>query len=78
MHVELNQVDGKTIGWKLIPDTHEDRLQLGSIRNLVFWSDTPIVYAGMTGDDTTNTVTSLEWIKEEYHPNVIRAKRIEG
>lgn len=66
MHVNLIKKDGRTVGWELIPDTHDDKLQLGSIRNLVFWSDTPVRYAGMTGDEKENTVTSLSWMKEEF------------
>ena len=53
MKVELIKNDtNKTVGWKLVAETKEDKLRLGTIRNMEFFglNDTVITYDGMKTD----------------------------
>ena len=69
MKVQLLQHNGETVGWRLVAETHEDKLRLGSIRNAQFFGleDTSIVYAGRQGDD--NHVEALSWQQRRFVPS---------
>ncbi len=67
MKVELVKQNGKTVGWTLIAETTEDRLRLGSIRNMQFFGikETAITYGGvMSWKEDTKYVQQLAWIQK--------------
>ena len=59
----------RTAGWKLIAENEEERLQLGSIRNLEFWGDesSKPVYDGYTSyPEDDNYVQAVHFASPEY------------
>lgn len=69
MKVELIKIDGKTAGWKLVAENEEDRLRLGSIRNMQFFgmNDTAIKYAGVKSwSENEDYAQELAWIQKKY------------
>lgn len=55
---------GHTCGWTITAENIDEKLILGSMRNLEFWGsdDDKVEYDGMTADpDNTNYVTSLKY-----------------
>jgi len=71
MKVILLKQDESAVGWSMIPETHEDQLILGSIRNLCFWAEPE--YAGMTSMVTNQKmVTSLSWLDKPVNQSDAR------
>jgi hypothetical protein len=69
MKVELVKHEGKTIGWELVAENEEDRLTLGSIRNMQFFGldETAIVYRGVTAwKEDNNYAQTLEWRQKKF------------
>jgi hypothetical protein len=69
MKVTLTKVDGKTVGYQMEAESHEDNLILGSIRNMQFWgfNETSLKYDGMVEDpNKPNHVQSLKWAQKQH------------
>jgi len=66
MKVILLQHESKTVGWKLKAENKEDKLRLGSIRNIQFFGldDTAIRYSGMKGEG--DYVAELSWAQKKF------------
>ena len=58
------------IGYNIIPETKDDKLTLGNVRNLHFYGfdDTHIVYDGMECDNNVEPreVTKLKFIQQKH------------
>lgn len=72
MKVSLIKKDGKTVGYEMQPETHEDKLILGSIRQMQFWGfdSTKLVYAGISTanlEDGREYVNRISWVQEKHH-----------
>lgn len=69
MKVELIKIQDKSVGWKVIAESDDDKKILNAVRDLSFWGidDTKIQYAGMTSDESENNVQSLRWIQKQYN-----------
>lgn len=68
MKIELNKnKEGQTIGWSIIAETKEDKLILGSMRNIEFYSmgDECIAYDGMKSSDD-NYVLQLNYTTKAH------------
>lgn len=69
MKVILIRTEKKTVGWKIEAETTEDKLILGSMRNLQFFGmgKNKVSYGGMTLDpEDTDYVMSMEYTTEGY------------
>jgi hypothetical protein len=70
MQIELVKNEaGKTVGWTIIGETEEDKLRLGSMRNLLFFGmyDNVVEYDGMTSDPEDNDyVLKLHFATKGY------------
>lgn len=70
MQIELVKKDDKVVGWKLIAENEEDRLKMGSVRNMCFFGmgGDVIAYNGVTPwKEDPNYVQELQWIKKKHH-----------
>jgi hypothetical protein len=69
MKIELIKIQDKSVGWKVIAESDDDKKILNAVRDLSFWGmdDTKIQYAGMTSDESENNVQSLRWIQKQYN-----------
>jgi hypothetical protein len=70
MKIQLNKNEkGQTIGWSIIAESKEDKLTLGSMRNLEFFGsgDDVIKYDGMKSDpEDNNFVIQLNYATKAY------------
>ena len=70
MQLELIKKDSITIGWKLIAENEEERLKMGSIRNMSFFGmggNVP-AYAGMRSwPEDSRYVQELQWKQKKHH-----------
>jgi hypothetical protein len=70
MQVKLIRKDGKVVGWTLIAENEQDRLVMGSIRNMQFFgmNDTAIKYAGVTTwSEDERYAQQMAWVQKGVH-----------
>jgi hypothetical protein len=73
MKLELIKDDGKTVGWNLVAETKEEKLQLGSIRALEFWGEQGrLKYNGIKSEKQPEGeyVVELGYCTEDYQKKV--------
>lgn len=53
MKIELVKHEGKTVGWTIIAETTEDKLTLGTMRNMEFFGmdENSVEYDGVSSED---------------------------
>lgn len=69
MKVNLIMEEGRTVGWTIEAENTEERLTLGSIRNLEFWGtgEQKVQYNGMAPfKDDDNYVQSVKYATKTY------------
>lgn len=53
MKLKLHRKEGKTVGYSLVPETHEEKLELGTLRNVYFFDlNGGFKYGGVRSEDT--------------------------
>ena len=64
---------GYAIGYDLIPESKEEQLTLGTVRNMIFFGidDTHLEYDGRTSEtiEGVDYITSLKWIQKKHQDN---------
>jgi len=77
MKVILIEDEGKTVGWKVEAETTEDKLTLGSMRNLQFFgmNENSVEYIGRESEDTPEGeyVTSMSYATKAYDKKLTNA-----
>jgi hypothetical protein len=75
MLVELTKIDGQVVGYTIAAETEQDKLVLGSIRNMQFWGfdDTALEYAGVESEDKEEGSYALKmhYIQKKHSSNKI-------
>lgn len=70
MKIELIKNEAnKTVGWKLVGETKEDKLRLGTIRNMEFFGlgDDVVEYDGITSDpENKNLVSEVRYATKRH------------
>lgn len=64
----IKDQNNNDIGWSITGETHEEKLKVNAIRNLVFFGfdDTRIEYAGRSNSRGTNDAGTLTWKQQKF------------
>lgn len=71
MKIELVKHEGKTVGWTIIAETTEDKLKLGTMRNMEFFGmdDNVVQYDGVSSENDeagASYATKLHYATKAY------------